>query len=65
MAPLHTAKVTKELLKKEHVSVIHWMPAGADVTPLDIFANNSLKAEVRGRDIIDLGKLKERDGAGD
>ena len=38
------------------------MPAGADLTQLGICVNNSLKGEVRGRDISSIPKLKAETG---
>ena len=54
LAGPHTAKTTQDLLEKEGAATAPWMPAGADLTPLD----ETVKAEVRGRDISSIPKLK-------
>ena len=58
LASPRAAKTTKALLKKESANLIPWMPAGADLTPLDVFVNNPAKEEVRKKDTSTLAKLK-------
>ena len=57
LAPAHSAEKTKEFLDKEGARVLPWLPAGADLNPLDVFANSALEAKVRGRDVSSRGKL--------
>ena len=59
LATSHTAKETTQLLKKEGVSTVPWMTAGADISPLDVFVHNASEENVRGRDLGNLNKLKK------
>ena len=39
------------LMESEGVTVLPWMPAGADLNPLDIFVNDSVKNALKGKDV--------------
>ena len=51
LATARAAKKTSELLKAEGVKVLPWVTAGADLNPLDVFANNAVKGAIKKKDV--------------
>ena len=58
LAAAHTATRTMDLLAEEGVSLVPWLPKGADVSPLDIYVNPELKRRLHGKDLGDYAELK-------
>ena len=60
LASAHTATATKgRRLKAEGVTVLPWMPAGADLNPLDVFVNNFPKTALKGKNVCALPLLEK------
>ena len=53
-----TFRINTAYLEREGVATIPWFPAGADVSPLDVFVNPYLKDKLKGREIDTVPKLK-------
>ena len=57
LATSHTAKQTRAMLASGGVTLVPWMPSGADLSPLDIFVNPELKKRLHGKDLGAIDKL--------
>ena len=57
LASSHTAKQTMKMLEDEGVALAPWMPAGADLNPLDIYVKPELKKRLHRKDLSTVAKL--------
>ena len=60
LATSHTAKITKNLIAAEkNVKMVKWLPAGADLNPLDVYVNDAVKNALKGKDLPTIAALKQ------
>ena len=57
LASPHTAQHTKQFLATKNLTTLHWIPSGACLSPLDIYANPQLKHRLDEKDISTREKL--------
>ena len=51
--------MTKAFLDKQGICLAPWLPRGADVSPLDIYADPALKQRLRGKGMSSAEKVME------
>ena len=58
-APAHTAKLTKDFMKRNHVTAIPHPPYSPDLAPADFFLFGLLKQRLRGKHFQSLDEALE------
>ena len=63
LASSHTAKQTIDLLAAEGVEMLKWLPAGADLNPLDVYVNDAVENALKGKEGLTTAALLKKEAS--
>ena len=58
LASARTSQEAKKVIDREGIKTLPWLTAGADLNPLDIFVNDSLKNALREKSVPNVTALR-------